>query len=66
MRKIRTATVTSIVPQDGRKRGYLTVMTEENSILYFYGQEWKLLKKGDKISVEYTSTPSQGGWSIRN
>jgi hypothetical protein len=66
--KVRTATVTHIFPQEGRRRGYISVIDEENSLHYFYDPEWiprfPDLKKGDRIRIEYTSTPSRGGWYI--
>lgn len=67
-RRTRYATVTDVVPMEGRTRGYAKVLDAHATLHYFYDPEFLPrfpdLKAGDRIEIEYTSSPSRGGWHI--
>jgi hypothetical protein len=69
MNRHRYGTVTDVVPQEGRYRGYIVVSDNHGSLHYFYDAEFKNkfpeLKQGDRIEIEYYSDHSRGNWYIK-
>jgi len=67
--KTRHATVTDIVPNEGRMIGYVVVMDDHMSTHHFNngslnGAQKLDLNIGDNVVIAYTSGPGYGCWSI--
>ena len=66
---LRYATITDIVPNSGRKLGYVRALDEEAHVHYFNngslnGVQNRGLSIGDRVMIEYTSGTNFGYWSV--